>query len=372
MDGGAAKQISIDAEGEADGVEEGCSSLDWLNPEPHYSGLALSFLPLVERRLWQGLTQSLRQGLRLWLRRGLRWRSGGEGGKGTEAKAESPIRARREKVGNVGSFWRRVRKGTLPYVLFLSPNLKTMANSPLSLPSSLQNPSPLHPPPPEALHLALGPFSFLPLLLLLRRRRRCSVRRLVLTPEGRTKLNTLPDREFYFFPRFVTHVDDGFIAALTELYRERLRPGAHVLDLMSSWVSHLPPEVQCRYGRVVGHGLNAQELARNPRLDHFFVKDLNRDHHLQLHAQSFDAVLCAVSVQYLQSPEKVFAEVFRVLKPGSVEGFTQPEVVKKLPVKADDDQTPLRGIMRLLGFSRSDPFYAVISYRNFKSTNEMQ
>nr|CAD1836385.1 unnamed protein product [Ananas comosus var. bracteatus] len=177
-----------------------------------------------------------------------------------------------------------------------------------------------------------------------------SVRRLVLTPEGRTKLNTLPDREFYSFPRFVTHVDDGFIAALTELYRERLRPGP----------------------TVVGHGLNAQELARNPRLDHFFVKDLNRDHHLQLHAQSFDAVLCAVSVQYLQSPEKVFAEVFRVLKPGSVEGFTQPEVVKKLPVKADDDQTPLRGIMRLLGFSRSDPFYAVISYRNFKSTNEMQ
>lgn len=56
----------------------------------------------------------------------------------------------------------------------------------------------------------------------------------------------------------------------------------------------------------------------------------------------------------------------------SVEGFTQPEVVKKLPVKADDDQTPLHGIMRLLGFSRSDPFYAVISYRNFKSTNEMQ
>nr|QSQ68599.1 hypothetical protein PY_022127 [Puya raimondii] len=236
-----------------------------------------------------------------------------------------------------------------------------------------------------------------------------SIRRLVLTPEGRTKLSTLPDREFYSFPRFVTHVDDGFIAALTELYRERLRPGAHVLDLMSSWVSHLPPEAQCRYGRVVGHGLNAQELARNPRLDYFFVKDLNRDHQLQLDAESFDAVLCAVSVQYLQWPEKVFAEVFRVLKPGGVfivsfsnrlfyekavsawrdatdysrvqlvmqyfqcvEGFTQPEVVKKLPVKADDDQTPLGGIMMLLGFSRSDPFYAVISYRNFKPTNEMQ
>jgi len=32
--------------------------------------------------------------------------------------------------------------------------------------------------------------------------------------------------------------------------------GAAVLDLMSSWVSHLPPEK--RYSRVMGHGMNAQ------------------------------------------------------------------------------------------------------------------
>ncbi|EHA8590293.1 hypothetical protein COCNU_scaffold016682G000020 [Cocos nucifera] len=129
------------------------------------------------------------------------------------------------------------------------------------------------------------------------------IKRLVLTSEGRTKLNTLPDRDFYSYPRFVTHVDDGFILTLTDLYRERLAPGWEILDLMSSWVSHLPNEVE--YKRVVGHGLNAQELAKNPRLDYFFVKDLNQDQELQLESCSFDAVLCTVSVQYLQWPEKV-------------------------------------------------------------------
>ncbi|KAF9590636.1 hypothetical protein IFM89_035954 [Coptis chinensis] len=81
---------------------------------------------------------------------------------------------------------------------------------------------------------------------------------------------------------------------------------------MSSWINHLPCEV--KYKKVVGHGLNAQELAKNPRLDYFFVKDLNKDQELEMESFSFDAVLCTISVQYLQQPEKVF----RVLKPGGV------------------------------------------------------
>jgi hypothetical protein len=129
------------------------------------------------------------------------------------------------------------------------------------------------------------------------------IKRLVLSKEGRTKLNSYPDREFYSYPRFVTHVDDGFISTLTNLYQEMLRPDSEILDLMSSWVSHLPK--QAVYKRIVGHGLNAQELARNPRLDYFFVKDLNQDQKLELESSSFDAVLCTVSVQYLQQPEKV-------------------------------------------------------------------
>lgn len=129
------------------------------------------------------------------------------------------------------------------------------------------------------------------------------IKRLVLTQEGRTKLNTYSDRDFYAYPRLVTHVDDGFISTLTNLYRERLRPDTEILDLMSSWISHLPSDV--KYKRVVGHGLNAQELAKNPRLDYFFIKDLNKDQQLELESCSFDAVVCTVSVQYLQQPEKV-------------------------------------------------------------------
>lgn len=129
------------------------------------------------------------------------------------------------------------------------------------------------------------------------------IKRLVLTQEGRTKLNIYQDKEFYAYPRLVTHVDDGFISTLTNLYRERLRPDTEILDLMSSWVSHLPNDV--KYKRVVGHGMSAQELAKNPRLDYFVIKDLNKDQLFEFESCSFDAVLCTVSVQYLQQPEKV-------------------------------------------------------------------
>src|SRR5689334_16831992 len=82
------------------------------------------------------------------------------------------------------------------------------------------------------------------------------------------------DALFYAQPRFVTHIDAGAIAAVTQLYREFLPPGASILDLMSSWISHLPPEIQ--YHRVTGLGMNREELAANPRLNHFVVHDLNR------------------------------------------------------------------------------------------------
>jgi SAM-dependent methyltransferase len=123
------------------------------------------------------------------------------------------------------------------------------------------------------------------------------------------------DSAFYAPPRLVTHIDEGAIAALTACYAELLPPGGAVLDLMSSWVSHLPPELEL--GECVGHGMNEAELAANPRLTRWFVQDLNRDPALPLGGGQFDAALCCVSVQYMQRPVEVFAEVHRVLRPGA-------------------------------------------------------
>jgi SAM-dependent methyltransferase len=122
------------------------------------------------------------------------------------------------------------------------------------------------------------------------------------------------DSDFYAQPRLVTHIDDRAIAALTSFYRERLPAGGALLDLMSSWVSHLPEDVS--YSSVVGHGMNADELAKNPRLDRRFILDLNRDSRLPLCDSSVDAAMICVSIQYLQQPVAVLREVARILKPG--------------------------------------------------------
>ena len=211
----------------------------------------------------------------------------------------------------------------------------------------------------------------------------------MLRPVQRTKLDDTDDTLFYSAPRFVTHVDEGFIQQLTNLYRERLQPNTRILDLMSSWVSHLPEEMAFEW--VEGHGLNDEELARNPRLDRFFIQNLNENQTLPLDDRSFDAVLITVSVQYLQHPEAVFAEIHRVLKPGGVAivsfsnrmfyqkaiqawrdssesdrvelvkryfraiaGFSEPEVITR--------PSSVPSILQMLGVS-SDPFYAVLAQR---------
>ena len=124
-----------------------------------------------------------------------------------------------------------------------------------------------------------------------------------------------PDAQFYTMPRFVTHIDDAAIAAVTQAYRDILPAGGRILDLMSSWVSHLPPEVE--YGELVGHGMNAAELAANPRLSRWFVQDLNADPILPLDDGSFDGAAICVSIQYLQEPAAVLRQVRRALRPGA-------------------------------------------------------
>jgi SAM-dependent methyltransferase len=136
-----------------------------------------------------------------------------------------------------------------------------------------------------------------------------------LPPAAFDKDDPSPDAAFYDFPRFVTHIDDGAIAAVTAVYREVLPAGGAVLDLMSSWVSHLPADAA--YGAVVGHGMNAEELAANPALSRWFVQDLNVDPVLPLEDGAFDGACLCVSVQYLQRPVEVFRDVRRVLRAGA-------------------------------------------------------
>ncbi|HLI22059.1 MAG TPA: methyltransferase domain-containing protein [Stellaceae bacterium] len=141
-----------------------------------------------------------------------------------------------------------------------------------------------------------------------------------LPPEAFAKEDPSPDPLFYAQPRFVTHIDERAIAAVTALYRELFPAGGTVLDLMGSWVSHLPPEIA--YGDVIGHGMNDEELKANPRYTRRFVQDLNQQPVLSLADASVDAAAICVSVQYLQHPVAVFRELRRVLKPGGVLAIT--------------------------------------------------
>ncbi len=211
-----------------------------------------------------------------------------------------------------------------------------------------------------------------------------------LRPNDRTKMDDGNDTEFYSFPRFVTHVDEGFIDQLTQLYRDRLKPNTRIFDMMSSWVSHLPEEIE--FAHVEGHGMNEDELARNPRLNHYFVQNLNENPKVPLKDEDFDAVLNCVSVQYLQYPEGVFSEIHRILKPGgiaiisfsnrmffqkaiaawrdgteasrvelvksyfqSVPGFSPPELIVR--------QSSVPSLLQMFGVGGGDPFYAVIARR---------
>lgn len=206
----------------------------------------------------------------------------------------------------------------------------------------------------------------------------------------RSKLDESSDDSFYSAPRFVTHVDENFIQRLTSLYRDRLQSGMRVLDMMSSWVSHLPEEIQ--FEHVEGHGMNAEELARNPRLDHYFVQNLNQKQLLPLPDASFDAVLNTVSIQYLQYPEAVFAEIYRILKPGGIvivsfsnrmffqkaiqawREASEPKRVQLVKsyfagihgfgeIEAIAAPSSLPPILRMMGLPGGDPFYAVIAKR---------
>ena len=124
------------------------------------------------------------------------------------------------------------------------------------------------------------------------------------------------DRLFYANPRLVVHIDDQAIAAVSRIFQAFVPAGSTVLDLMSSWRSHWPQDHPKE--RLIGLGLNAQEMADNPDLDEYVVHDVNREPSLPFEDESFHAVVITVSAQYLTSPVETFQEVNRILRPGGV------------------------------------------------------
>lgn len=136
-----------------------------------------------------------------------------------------------------------------------------------------------------------------------------------LPPDAFAKRDAAPDARFYAAPRFVAHIDDRAIAAVTDLYRQRLSSGGRLLDLMSSWISHLPDDMA--FDSVTGLGMNVAELDANPRLGQRLVQDLNLDPSLPIDSGCLDGAVLCVSVQYLQRPVEVFREVARTLRPGA-------------------------------------------------------
>lgn len=194
------------------------------------------------------------------------------------------------------------------------------------------------------------------------------------------------DTRFYASPRLVTHIDDGAIAAVGGLYAELGVDGSadaptRVLDLMSSWVSHL----RTAPSELVVLGLNGPELAANPIATERVIQDLNADPRLPFEDAAFDAVLCCVSIDYLTRPVQVLAEAARVLRVGApvvitfsnrcfptkaVHGWLACDDTGRCDIVAayieatgmfDEPSATLRTPSR--PDYRGDPLYAVVAYR---------
>ena len=212
-----------------------------------------------------------------------------------------------------------------------------------------------------------------------------------LSTYDRNKSDINDDGIFYQQPRFVHHLSDSFRNRLTSLYSENLLNHHIILDLMSSWVSHLPSNIS--YKKVIGHGMNEAELSSNERLDRFFVQNLNKKQNMPIEDSSVDVGLIVAGWQYLQYPEKVSLELSRVIKSDSllIISFTNRAFWTKAPniwtysseekrieyvtsvltsngwriEKILNEKTQDK---KLFGFysSESDPFFSVIA-RNNKS-----
>ena len=209
----------------------------------------------------------------------------------------------------------------------------------------------------------------------------------ILTYTQRQKPDETNDKEFYSTPKFVYHLDSNFRNNLSAVYKEEIKNNSSVLDLMSSWDSYLPKDI--KYKKVIGHGLNEEELKKNKAFDKFWIQNFNTSQAIPLENKSIDYCLMVAAWQYLQYPEKITEEIARILtddgkfiisfsnrafwhKAPNIwtysnederidyvnkilisNGFCEPRVLRKFTQKNS-----------LLPFLNCDPFYCVIANKN--------
>ena len=207
----------------------------------------------------------------------------------------------------------------------------------------------------------------------------------VLNNYQRKKLDESNDEEFYSDPKFVYHLDANFRNYLSSVYKNEINDNSTVLDLMSSWVSYLPLEK--KYKKVIGHGLNKEELERNKTLNSFWVQNFNLSQKIPLESGSVDYCLMVAAWQYLQYPENITNEVSRILSDkGKIlvsfsnrafwhkapniwttsteeervkyvrkvlitNGFNEPKIIKKFNEPS----------LNIFNFLNKDPFYCLIA-----------
>ena len=214
-----------------------------------------------------------------------------------------------------------------------------------------------------------------------------------LSIEDRDKIDNSDDQLFYQQPRYVHHLSFSFRDRLSKLYSNYLCNHHVILDLMSSWVSHLPSNT--KYKKIIGHGMNESELKANDRLDSYWVQNLNKTQNMPIEDSSVDVALIVAGWQYLQYPENVSLELSRILKKESllIISFTNRAFWTKAPniwtnsseerrieyvknVLASNGWSIERVFNektyenKLFGFYslESDPFFSIIA-RNNKSNN---
>ena len=209
----------------------------------------------------------------------------------------------------------------------------------------------------------------------------------VLNNYQRKKLDETNDEEFYSDPKFVYHLDANFRQNLSNVYKNEIADYSTVLDLMSSWDSYLPLEK--KYKKVIGHGLNKQELEKNKILDSFWIQNFNLNQEIPLDSGSVDYCLMVAAWQYLQYPENIAMEIARILKNNGKliiafsnrafwtkapniwtnsdenqrvdyvrsvlisNGFNEPRVIKKF----------ISNNFKILPFFNFDPFYCLIAQK---------